>query len=121
LKQWELAAESARAVTVLRPDLIYGWLDLTWACGELGRLDEAESCARRAVAIDGGSEFAWGNLASVLVQRGDVEEAFTTITRALEIDPANGKNQAIREHIREARDQHVSKTRAPWYRRLWGQ
>jgi len=121
LKQWELAAESARAVTVLRPNLIEGWLDLTWALGVLGQLDEAESCARHAVAIDAQSPYALGNLASVLVQRGAVEEAFSTIGRALEIDPANDKNQRLREQIRVARDQAVSSTCAPWYRRLWGQ
>jgi hypothetical protein len=121
LKQWGLAAESARAVTVLRPDLIFGWLDLTWALAELGRLDEAESCAHEAVALDAASALALGNLASVLLQRGKVEEAFITITRALQSDPRNSKNQLIRERIREARDQPSPETRAPWYRKLWGQ
>jgi len=121
LKQWGLAAESARAVTVLRPDLIFGWLDLTWALVELGRLDEAESCAREAVGLDASNALALGNLASVLLQRGKVEEAFVTITRALQSDPTNSKNQLIRERIRESRDQPSPETRAPWYRKLWGQ
>jgi Flp pilus assembly protein TadD len=119
VKQWELAAESARAVTVLRPDLIEGWLDLTWALAELGRLDEAESCAHEAVALDTTHAPALGNLASVLLHRGKVEEAFVTITSALQSDPANSRNQLIRERIREARDQVIPETHAPWYRKLW--
>ena len=121
LKRWDLAAESARAVTVLRPDLILGWLDLTWALAELDRLEEAESCARDAVALDTTSALALGNLASVLLQRGKVEEAFITITRALQSDPTNSKNQLICDRIREARDQPTPDTRVPWYKKLWGQ
>jgi tetratricopeptide (TPR) repeat protein len=120
LKQWELAAESFRAVTVLRPDLIHPWLDLTWSLAELGRLDEAESCARHAVALDTNNAQALGNLASVLLQRGDVEQAFTTINHAVEHDPTDSTNRRILERICKARGQQDSVTRAPWYRRLWG-
>jgi hypothetical protein len=121
LKQWGVAAESARAVTVLRPDLMFGWLDLTWALAEMGRLDEAESCAREAVGLDAINALALGNLAQVLLQRGKVDEALVTITRALQSDPTNRKNQLIDARIREARDQPSPETRTPWYRKLWGQ
>ena len=119
LKQWELAAESFRAVTTLRPDFVDGWLDLTWALAMLGELEEAEACARQAVTLDPRSGPALGNLASVLLQRGNVDEAFTSINRALECDPTDGKNQLILESIRKARFQPAPEARQPWYRRLW--
>ena len=121
LKQWNLAAESTRAVTVLRPDFIFAWLDLTWALAKLDRLEEAESCAREAVRLDTSNPLALGNLASVLLQRGEVEDAFVTITRALEADPTDTTNQLMCDRIREARNQPAQGTRAPWYKRLWGQ
>lgn len=120
LGEWELAAESFRAVTALRPSFVLGWLDLTGALGVLGRPDEAESCARQAITLDANSPLALGNLAWVLLKRGNVEEAFTTINRALENDPTNVKNQLILRSICEARDQRVVETRTPWYRRLRG-
>jgi hypothetical protein len=68
----------------------------TWALAELGRLDEAESTARQAVALDANSAPALGNLASVLLH-------------------------LILKRICEACGQQVSGTRALWYRRLWAQ
>ena len=121
LKRWELAAESARAVTVLRPDLMDGWLGLTWALASLGQLDAAQSCARRAVALDATSPAALGNLATVLFEQEKLEEAFVTISSALQIDPEDSMNQALFERIGVAREQSRSEARVPWYRKLWRQ
>jgi tetratricopeptide (TPR) repeat protein len=107
LRRWDAAEHSARLVTQLRPDLLFGWLDLTWALSELGRLDEAESCARRAVAIQPDSPAALGNLASILLERGAIGQAHDAIERALAQDPTDLKNQLIAERIGYARDRQV--------------
>src|SRR5262245_6616182 len=75
LGKWPVAAESFHKVTTLHPSLLDGWLELTWALAKLDRVNEAESSARRAVEIDPRSAPALGNLASVLLQLGNIEEA----------------------------------------------
>jgi tetratricopeptide (TPR) repeat protein len=104
LRRWNIAEQSARLVTQLRPDLLFGWLDLTWALASLGRLDEAESCARRAVVIQPDSPAALGNLASILFGRGAIMEAHDNIERALAKDPTDVQNRLIAERIGYPRD-----------------
>jgi hypothetical protein len=102
LDKWTLAEQSFRAVTALDPSRINAWLELTWALATLGKVDEAEVSARRAIDIDERNEAAYGNLASVLLQSGRPEEALPVIMRALELDPGDTMNQMILEQVRQA-------------------
>jgi hypothetical protein len=108
---WEAAESDFRMVSELRPEFVDGWLELTWAQASLGRLDDAERSARRAVALDSDRPDTLGNLASVLLQRGDTDAALGTVRRALELDPENAINRNILKEIRRRR---------PWYQRLLG-
>jgi hypothetical protein len=64
---------------------------------------------------------ALSNLAAVLYQRDKLEEAFETISSALQRDPADSINQDLFERIAVAREQSRSEARVPWYRKLWRQ
>jgi hypothetical protein len=126
LGKWTLAEQSFRAVTALHPSRIDAWLEFTWALAKLGKADEAEASARRAIDVDERSAPAHGNLASVLLQRGRPEEALPVITRAIELDPADEKNQMILKQVQQATGHVGSPTdvdppgdcgHKPWYRR----
>jgi tetratricopeptide (TPR) repeat protein len=113
-----MAEQSFRMVTELRPDLLDGWLELTWALAKLDRLDDAEACAKRAVEIDGSSAAAFGNLASVMLQRGNAEEALPVITRGIALDPSDTKNQMILQQVQDAlRPAAEPETDVPWHKR----
>lgn len=120
-RRWNLAEQSFRKVTELRPDYLSGWLELTWALAKLERVDEAEAAARRAIEVDGASAAAYGNLANVLVVRGDDAGALAAITRAIELDPSVATNQRLLQTLREALPQASAEARAdmPWYKRLF--
>ena len=119
LRRWKLAEQSFRDVTELRPDLLDGWLELTCALAKLERLDQAEASARRAIEVDGTSAAAYGNLASILLQRGEADAALPVITRAVALDPSDEKNQMILQHLQNALPQAGAEAHAdvPWYKR----
>ena len=112
LARWDLAEESFRAVTILQPTFLAAWHDLTWALASLGRLEEAESTARETITRSLDDPASLGNLASVLRERGKLDEALQTIRRALELKAGDRINEAILDQIRK--DQGV-----PWYKRLF--
>jgi len=115
LNRWDKAEQAFRKATELNPDFIDAWLELTWSLASLGRLEEAEACARRALKIQPQGPAALGNLASVLLERGHADQVFPLISQALEIGPADSINQRILEQVCKARP-----AERPWYRRLWG-
>ena len=116
--RWREAEPAFRKVTELRPDLLEGWLELTWALASLGRLDEAETTARRGVAIQE-NPATLGNLASALLQNGNAEAALPIIDRALALDPSEKLNQTIRRMVRDVLDERTAPTGSdrPWYKR----
>jgi Flp pilus assembly protein TadD len=116
--QWRDAEAAFRKLTELRPDLLDGWLELTWALASLGRLDEAETAARRAVAIQE-TPATLGNLASALLQDGHADTALPVIERARALDPSDKLNQTIHQMVRDVLDQRAASTSPdrPWYKR----
>jgi tetratricopeptide (TPR) repeat protein len=65
------------------------WTILGLARQQLGELDEAEQCWRRAIALDPGLPMAWTNLGRVQLSRGKAEEAIESLTRASTLEPNN--------------------------------
>ena len=85
LDRWDIAEQAFRAVTALQPSLLSAWHDLTWVLASLGRLEEAEFTARHALTMSPDNPASW-NLASVLRERGKLDEALTIIRRAMELN-----------------------------------
>ena len=120
--RWNAAEQAFRKVTELRPELLDGWLELTWALAKQDRLKQAEASARRAIDVDANSAAAYGNLAGVLLQNGQAAAALPAITRAVELDPADALNQTILQQVRDAlRQGSIGEADAdvPWYKRLF--
>jgi len=118
-KRWTEAEPAFREVTELAPEQIEGWLELTWTLSSLGRLDEAETAARRAVGLQETNAAAHGNLATTLLRRDKPEEALAAIERALELDPSDAMNGKILHQVREALTVQAAERKAalPWYKR----
>lgn len=76
---------------------------------KLGRLGQAESLLRRAVADDPGYAAAWNNLGVVLMETGETGEAKEVFRRAFAID--SGRSDSIRENLRLA----IAKTEISGY------
>ena len=66
----------------------------------LGRLGQAETLLRRAVAEDAQSPEAWNNLGVALMEQGEVAEASQVFRRAYALD--NGQSDSIRDNLRLA-------------------
>lgn len=66
----------------------------------LGRLGQAETYLRRAIAAEGAVPETWNNLGVVLMEKGDVAEASQMFRRAVALD--NGNSDSIRENLRLA-------------------
>mgnify|MGYP001802684692 FL=1 len=66
----------------------------------LGRLGQAETLLRRAIAADGAQPEDWNNLGVVLMEAGKTAEAEQIFKRAFALD--NGESVAIRDNLRLA-------------------
>ncbi|MDX5382624.1 MAG: tetratricopeptide repeat protein [Rhodobacterales bacterium] len=66
----------------------------------LGRLGQAETLLRRAIATDEAIPETWNNLGVVLMEKGDVAEAEQIFRRAYALD--NGESDSIRDNLRLA-------------------
>ncbi len=66
----------------------------------LGRLGQAETLLRRAIATDEAIPETWNNLGVVLMERGKNAEAEQMLRRAYALD--NGESDAIRDNLRLA-------------------
>ena len=99
--QYELALRSFN-----RAALAQGGLDADILSGMgsanlgLGRLGQAETLLRRAVAEDEALPEMWNNLGVVLMERGKTVEAEQIFRRAYALD--NGESDAIRDNLRLA-------------------
>jgi Tfp pilus assembly protein PilF len=56
---------------------------------QLGFWQNSETLFRHTLAVTGGNEVAYENLADYLVEHGQVDEALTNYTRALDLNPAS--------------------------------
>ncbi|RJQ70906.1 MAG: tetratricopeptide repeat protein [Desulfobacteraceae bacterium] len=54
---------------------------------ESDRLEEAEACYRKVIALDSRNANAWNNLGSVLRAKGQLDQAQAAYTRAMAIEP----------------------------------
>lgn len=99
--QYELALKSFRRAALDR-----GGIDSEILSGlgsanlGLGRLGQAETLLRRAVADDENYPEAWNNLGVVLMERGQTAEAVQILRKAYALD--NGESDAIRDNLRLA-------------------
>jgi tetratricopeptide (TPR) repeat protein len=116
LKRWDEAAALFRKVTEMRPDYVDGWLELTRALAALGRLEEAEASARKAVDLDSNSQKSLGNLAAVLFQQKKLEDARSLVNKALMANPMDAKNKLLLILIQRAQARERSWLR-PLFRR----
>ncbi len=66
----------------------------------LGRLGQAETFLRRAIAAENAVPETWNNLGVVLMEKGDTAEASEMFRRAYALD--NGNSDSIRENLRLA-------------------
>ncbi len=66
----------------------------------LGRLGQAETVLRRAVATDQAIPEVWNNLGVVLMERGKTAEAVQIFQKAYALD--NGESDSIRDNLRLA-------------------
>jgi Flp pilus assembly protein TadD len=66
----------------------------------LGRLGQAETLLRRAIATDEAIPETWNNLGVVLMERGQNAEAEQMFRRAYALD--NGESDSIRDNLRLA-------------------
>ena len=66
----------------------------------LGRLGQADTLLRRAVATDQAIPEVWNNLGVVLMERGKTGEAVQIFQKAYALD--NGESDSIRDNLRLA-------------------
>ena len=92
-RQYAQASTAYETALRLNPHDALGWHEYGLTLSALGRLDEAITAFERAVAEDSELEAAHYNLASLLVQRGEVARALQHYRKAF---PANGE-RSLRE------------------------
>jgi tetratricopeptide (TPR) repeat protein len=85
---WRESVVSFEAATRLDPSNLRAWSNLSVGYETLGRLDDGERAARRAIHLSDGTHFrAWYNLATVQQRQGRDSESCTSLERALAINP----------------------------------
>lgn len=98
--QHELALDAFTRAALdqgMTPEIITG---LGTANLGLGRLGQAETLLRRAVAAAPDWPGAWNNLGVLLMERGEIPEATLTLRKAYALD--NGQSDSIRDNLRLA-------------------
>ena len=89
------------------PPTSLDWFELGLGQAHLGDLDAAIEAYRAALTLDDALAPAHANLASLLLRRGDVDEATRHLDLALEHDPSSIEAQAYRAEICERRGEHA--------------
>jgi len=69
------------------------WSDLAEMCRQAGRLEQAQTAARHAVAIDPTFAAGWNNLGIVLQEAGELEPSMACLLRVSELQPASADAQ----------------------------
>ncbi|WP_337174245.1 C39 family peptidase [Paludisphaera sp.] len=103
--------ETLRRAWEARPDLWHAWSALVAETAHLGRLDEAESLARRAVERFPLLPRVHLDLASVLRARDDAEGERAALRRAVQISPSWGQAACVLARSLE-RDELFEESRA---------
>ncbi|MBI5752353.1 MAG: sulfotransferase [Hydrogenophilales bacterium] len=85
--RWEEAQSLYASVCKSDPMDVEAWVKLSATQFRLGRYDEAESCARRAIMLAPNLAFAQHTLATVLQHQGKLDEASTVLQDALAKSP----------------------------------
>jgi tetratricopeptide (TPR) repeat protein len=98
-RHWDEASHHFLSVLEINPMNGEAWLELTWCLAELGKWEECEIAARKSTIAFPSASASWGNLAMALSQLGKREEAIQAIHRAIELDPNDSRNQAIKSEI----------------------
>lgn len=99
LHVYEDAISQFKLSLAIAPNVINTLLEITQCLAQSGDLVNALVFARRAVVVAPYSAEAWGNLAMVLIENKEREEAFDAISRAIELDPNDKKNLYILENF----------------------
>lgn len=87
------------------------WFNLAFLLEQAGRLGEAESAFRQALALDPKLDRAWYGLGLVLIREGRTDEAVPALQRATELQPMSpyGWYQLARLHHGAARPEQALK------------
>jgi tetratricopeptide (TPR) repeat protein len=83
----------------------------------MGRKVEAEAAYRAATKADAGFAEAWYNLADILEDRGQPDEAIASLTRALAADP-NYADALFNLGLLHQRNDRLAEAAACWRRYL---
>ena len=100
--QWQKAGQAFERARSLGPPNARLFYDLGFVYAAQERLDEAEKCLRRAVAMDAGLAGAHFNLGAVLLKKGRIEEAKGCLTRCLAQEPTHGPAGQLLRGLEEA-------------------
>jgi Tfp pilus assembly protein PilF len=85
---WSASVSAFEKAVRLDPENMRAWNNLSVSYETLGRLDDSERAARRAIALSDGTHFrAWYNLATVHLRQNRQPEACLALDRALAINP----------------------------------
>ena len=84
----ERTIELDRQAVALDPGFVDAYAELALAYDKLGRIDEAEPAARRALELDRGSAQANRLMAYVTTQRGDPDAALVYMREAVRLAPS---------------------------------
>ncbi|MCL6285344.1 tetratricopeptide repeat protein [Ruegeria sp. 2012CJ41-6] len=98
--EYELAMDAFTRAALeqgMTPEILTG---LGTANLELGRLGQAETMLRRAVADTPDWPEAWNNLGVLLMEKGEISEATQVFKKAYALD--NGESDSIRDNLRIA-------------------
>ncbi len=94
--QQQEAVEQFRKSLSHSPNTLNTLLEITRCLGESDNHSEAMGFAQKAVEVEPTSSQAWGNLAMVLIQLGEMESAGDAINEALAIEPECPVNKNIK-------------------------
>ncbi|MCZ6687001.1 MAG: tetratricopeptide repeat protein [Gammaproteobacteria bacterium] len=84
---FQKAFELSRHACDLQPDNARLWITAGTLSGQLGELEQAEQCLRKALALAPDSAIALENLSVTLVGRGEAEKALEYSTLAIRLKP----------------------------------
>jgi tetratricopeptide (TPR) repeat protein len=105
------AVATIGAVVKRRPDFVAAWQNLVLPLVELGRVEEAIACGRRAVELAPGRAGGRINLARALIHAGRFPEAEKVATEAAAIDPRDPIPLCQLGHVRLSTGDAVSADR----------
>jgi len=99
--RWKEAIPVLKSLLDQNPDYEHGspWYDLACCHDELGEVEEAMRCYRRALAYDQMNAVFLGGLASLLYRHGAPQEALEAFSRYLKVV---GETSELGEKVRPA-------------------